>query len=243
MSSVGDTKSEENLDFNAMFLILKEQYAVKNQEDLAARLGIQPQAISNAKKAGRMPIKWIHRLAQKNLIPWERVSEIMQRGGSSKMEAETARSGVLPEIQTVQRGEEMTMAEIPIPYGLPTMKGIKRVRLLLDLLQRWVDEFFPERQRPTLIAWVVESDNMEPTLPIHSMVLVDTAQTSVSESGIFAFQTNGSLTFRRVLPRLDGNVDVVNDNRAYVSYNTPPASLTSGASRVVGRVIFKGSKI
>jgi len=84
MSSVGDTKSEENLDFNAMFLILKEQYAVKNQEDLAARLGIQPQAISNAKKAGRMPIKWIHRLAQKNLIPWERVSEIMQRGGHLK---------------------------------------------------------------------------------------------------------------------------------------------------------------
>jgi len=242
MSSLKNTKSEESSPFDAMFAILKEQYAVKNQEDLAARLGIQPQAISNAKKAGRMPIKWIHRLAQKNLIPWERVTEMMQRGGPSKTETGGGQK-VLPEIPILEEKEEIVMTEIPIPYGLPTMKGIKRCRLLLDLLQKWVDEFFPEGQRPTLIAWIVESDNMEPTLPLHSMVLVDTAQTSVSESGIFAFQTDGSLTFRRVLPRLDGNVDVVNDNRAYVSYNTPPVSLTSGASRVVGRVIFKGSKI
>ncbi|MCZ7405393.1 MAG: S24 family peptidase [Candidatus Methanoperedens sp.] len=137
------------------------------------------------------------------------------------------------------------MADIPIPYGIATMKGIRRYRILLELLQRWVDETFPEHQRPGLIAWIVQSDNMEPTLPLHSMVLIDTQEKSVSESGIYAFQANGgsSLTFRRILPRLDGNVDVVNDNRTYGSYNAPSATVTGGASRLVGRVVFKGTKI
>lgn len=182
-------------------------------------------------------------IGSEKFYPPEKMVDFIQKDGPPKIETRIDGETQLSNVAIVDRKEEMVMAEILIPYGLPTMKGIKRVRLLLDLLQRWVDEFFPERQRSTLIAWVIESDNMEPTLPIHSMVLVDTSQISVNESGIFAFQTNGSLTFRRVLPRLDGNVDVVNDNRSYVSYNTPPASLTSGASRVVGRVIFKGSKI
>lgn len=69
MSSVKETKSEESLDFNSLFLILKEQFGIKNQKELAIRLEIQPQAISNAKKAGKMPFKWIHRLVQKNFIP------------------------------------------------------------------------------------------------------------------------------------------------------------------------------
>ena len=75
------------------------------------------------------------------------------------------------------------------------------------------------------------------------MVLIDTLEKSVTEAGIYAFQTNGGMTFRRILPRLDGNVDVLNDNRSYSSYNTPPATLTMGASKIIGRVIFKGGRI
>ena len=124
------------------------------------------------------------------------------------------------------------------------MKGNKKYRILLDTPQNWADEIFPVAQRSGLISWVIDSDNMEPSLPVNSLVLIDTSQTDIRVAGIYAFESSGYMTFRRLYLRPDGNIDVFNDNKAYPSHCVPPKSLLESAEmKIVGRVIFKGDKL
>lgn len=139
------------------------------------------------------------------------------------------------------------LTEIKILYGHPEWRekntSVERYRIMLEALKSWIDGLFTPRQTESLIAWIVDSDNMIPILPMKSLILIDTSQVKPNEAGIYAFKNNGSLTFRRILPRLDGNVDVLNENPSYGSYNCHPAVLVSGPSSVVGRVVFVGNKI
>ena len=46
-------------DFDSAYLRLLEVYGVKNQENLAKRLGIKPSSVYGARKNGRIPAAWL----------------------------------------------------------------------------------------------------------------------------------------------------------------------------------------
>ena len=218
---------------------LMEAACVKTYAELAKFLEITPQNIWNAKNKDKIPVGWVMKIREKT---GKSVEEILK-------EEITVGAGPGPSVRQ-QSAKPMggdgdsVVAEIPIPYGLPSMKGKRKYRILLDTLQDWADELFPVAQRPGLISWVIDSDNMEPSLPVNSIVLIDTSQTNIRAAGIYAFQASGYMTFRRLYLRPDGNIDVFNDNKAYPSQSAPPESLLeSGEMKIVGRVIFKGNKL
>jgi phage repressor protein C with HTH and peptisase S24 domain len=250
MPNVKGIKHEDNLDFSLIFPILQQSLGIKTQEELAERLGIQSQAISNAKAKNKMSVKWIHRLAEKGFIPWDQLGNILSQKRTKTeqdelkfFEAGPTERPVLGEPLREDEGEFVD--EIPVPYGVAGTKG-RKCRILIELIQRWADEIFPPEVRPNIFAWVVDEDNMEPTIRRKSLVLIDGRDRDLKAMGIFAFRMDGRLTLRRTSPYGDGiNIDLVNDNRNYPSTHYPEQLLMDEGPplQVVGRVIFHGFKL
>jgi hypothetical protein len=230
-------KQKFDLKFEDVVPKMMELIGAKTYVELSKHLGITPQSITNFKTKGNFPVGLAIKFSFENNVP---VESIIPKKGEHVGD----HLAVTFSPQKSQNGSGGEIKEMVVPYGLPPRQGIGCCRISLEVLEPWVDELFPSNQRSTLIASIVDSDNMEPTLPMHSMVLIDTSQTNIHSAGIFAFQEEGHLAFRRLCPRLDGNVDVINDNNAYPSQNVPLQSLLENPRlKVAGRVIFVGNKI
>ena len=223
-------KKTFNLVFDAVIDPLMEAAGAKTYKALADLLGINQQNISNSKTKGTIPMGWILQVAEKKGIPYE---NIIKKKGSPTGEPPL---GLAPE----------RIGEIHVPYGYGGSAKVQKnlSGIFLDIARDWLDKTFPEAQRPHLIGWVVEGDNLAPEIPVNTFILIDTSQTNIMSSGIFAFQVEDSIVLRRLHLRLDGRIDIVNDNRAYLSSNMTPAEiLANQAMKIIGKVVFKGQKI
>ena len=231
-----------------------------DQVQLAEALGIKPQSITKFINKDQLPTDRVLLFWVKNNLPMGKFEELIGEkttdghGHADWHPKKTGErpDGVLPTVKVPAKEERPAALEpgeqsVAIPYGLATWKdhdSADRYMVMLEVLRSWVRQLFSERTLGGLVAWIVDSDNMEPTLPRDSLVLIDSTQTNIGAAGIYAFQSNGNFALRRLYPRLDGNVDVVNDNKAYPSINVPPTSLTeSPHMKIVGRVVFCGNKI
>lgn len=229
-------KSKFELKFEEVVPKMMELIGAKTYREFSNHLGISPQSITNFKAKGSFPVGLAIKFSLENNMPLENIIPKKGEHIGEHLAVAFPRHG-----DTELRGD---IKELKIPYGLPPKQGIGSYKISLELSEIWVDELFPFNQRSALITSIADSDNMEPTLPKHSMVLIDTSQTDIRSAGIFAFQEEGHLTLRRINPRLDGNVDVINDNHAYPSQILPlPSLLENPRLRVAGRVIFVGNKI
>ena len=161
--------------------------------------------------------------------------------------SQTVSSDETPIPTTVPQKDIMEYQDIHIPYGHDGVRESGRYRILLEILRDWVDSTFSELQKKSLVAWIVDTDTMEPALGIGNLVLIDTSikmTEQVTGGGIYAFRAGGHVVFRRIFRRLDGDMDMVNENRAYVSSHENLESLLSkGRTTILGRVVFSGKKI
>ena len=229
-------KPKFELKFEDVVPRMMQLIKAKTYAQLSKHLGITPQSITNFKNKGSFPAGLVIKFAMENNV---RIENIIPKEGEQVGDRLGDKLYAPDEVEP-----ETFIGEMTIPNGLPPGQGPNRVKISLELAETWVNEIFPPNQRSTLITGIVDSDNMEPTLPKLSMVLIDTSQTNIRSAGIFAIQEDERLTFRRLHPRLDGNVDVINDNHAYPPQTIPLQSLLENPRlKVVGRVIFLGNKI
>jgi hypothetical protein len=222
---------------------IKEGHGAMAQ--LARVLGVEPQSLNNFRNKNQLPLARVQLFCLQNNIPVETLIDGGKHMGITKEDGFREKTGVVDKALDISSGVQLV---ISIPYGTETWrsqhKDTDRLNITLEVLREWVDNLFTKEQQRNLMAWLVDGDNMEPALHRGAVVLIDTTDKNIGTSGIFAFQTNGNLAFRRLYPRLDGNVDVINDNRAYPSMNTPPQLITENPHmRIIGRVIFCGNKI
>ncbi len=78
----------------------------------------------------------------------------------------------------------------------------------------------------------VVGDSMEPTLNDDNIIFVDKTKNDPSRDGIYAFTTVHGLFVKRVQKRVDGNLDIISDNKDY-----PSQILEQNEINVVGKVI------
>ena len=78
----------------------------------------------------------------------------------------------------------------------------------------------------------VIGDSMEPTLNSSNIIFIDKTKTDVSRDGIYAFTTNHGLFVKRIQRRVDGQLDVISDNKDY-----PMQILEKQDVNIVGKVI------
>lgn len=78
----------------------------------------------------------------------------------------------------------------------------------------------------------VVGDSMEPTLNNDNIIFVDKTKNDASRDGIYAFTTVHGLFVKRIQKRVDGNLDIISDNKDY-----PCQVLNSNDLTVVGKVV------
>lgn len=78
----------------------------------------------------------------------------------------------------------------------------------------------------------VVGDSMEPTLNSDNIIFIDKTKQDVSRDGIYAFTTTHGLFVKRIQRRVDGQLDVISDNKDY-----PIQILDKNEVKIVGKVV------
>jgi phage repressor protein C with HTH and peptisase S24 domain len=88
---------------------------------------------------------------------------------------------------------------------------------------------------------VVKGDAMAPTLVAGDTILIDTSVDDVEELGIYVIRADDRLMIKRIVPKLDGSLQVMSDNPLYAPEQVSQSEAT--ALRIVGQVRWFGRSI
>ncbi|RXJ93937.1 peptidase S24 [Malaciobacter molluscorum] len=78
----------------------------------------------------------------------------------------------------------------------------------------------------------VIGDSMEPTLNSGNIIFLDKTKKDIKREGIFAFTTVHGLFVKRIQQRVDGNLDIISDNKDY-----PKQILNNQEINLLGKVV------
>ncbi|QEZ89199.1 S24 family peptidase [Aliarcobacter cibarius] len=84
----------------------------------------------------------------------------------------------------------------------------------------------------------VVGDSMEPTLNSNNIIFVDKTKNDLNKDGVYAFTTNYGLFVKRVQKRVDGQLDIISDNKDY-----PLQVLKKDEINILGKVVGSFGKI
>lgn len=86
-----------------------------------------------------------------------------------------------------------------------------------------------------------KGDSMEPTIHSGDSILVDTSIDSVKDGSIFVIALGGDLYAKRLQKRFDGGVDIISDNKDYMTQTVTAEELEQ--LQVIGKVVWVGKDI
>jgi hypothetical protein len=90
--------------------------------------------------------------------------------------------------------------------------------------------------RGDLMGWVMNSDNMAPTVSYGDPVLIDRRVDKIKGSGLYAFLIGGRIKIWRVFSEIDGWALFINDNQIYPDERRYLGAGSSCNPQVIGRV-------
>ncbi len=102
----------------------------------------------------------------------------------------------------------------------------------LEVPQYFINMLGGQENLKNIDAINVVGDSMEPTLNNDNIIFVDKTRNDAARDGIYAFTTVHGLFVKRIQKRVDGNLDIISDNKDY-----PSQILSSADIKVVGKVI------
>ncbi len=108
----------------------------------------------------------------------------------------------------------------------------------LEIPESFVHYLGGERELKNIEALKVSGDSMEPTFSYDDTVFINRSKTDIQRGGIFVLRTEGGLFIKRVLPRVDGKVDIISDNDIY-----PVQTLPASEMQILGRVVAKFGEV
>ncbi|QOG13094.1 LexA family transcriptional regulator [Arcobacter sp. FWKO B] len=88
-----------------------------------------------------------------------------------------------------------------------------------------------------IVAINVIGDSMYPTLNDKEIILFDKTKKDISKGGIFVVSTLAGLFVKRISRKLDGNIELISDNKNYNSEIFKPYELEN--INILGKVISK----
>ena len=105
---------------------------------------------------------------------------------------------------------------------------------VLEIPQEFVAYLGGESELKNIEALKVTGDSMEPTFSYDDTVFINRMKNDIHRGGVFVLQSEGGLFIKRVVPRLDGRVDIISDNDIYPTQTVPKEEIA-----VVGKVVAK----
>ena len=106
----------------------------------------------------------------------------------------------------------------PEVYNLPT-------------LSCWnIPPTIPLKDKSQIKSYIQPDDTMQPTIPMHSLCLIDTSLTAIT-NGVFLIKQQNSISIKRLQTLDDTNLLVLTDNKSYQSSIYSQSDIT-----VIGKV-------
>lgn len=231
-------KYDLGLSFFNIIPRMMEMQGIKRDVELAKLLGITTQSIT-AYKTGRykdndVPPEWVLKFLIKTKSS---LGELL--GWDSSAKGEGKKGGELAMDQPLQ--EEvipLLCAEEALRYAAD---GIEKI--VMELPKGYIEAGLSENKH-NLVVWVMDDDNMDPFIRRNELLIIDNSFKKIKGGGIYAFRNQEEkIKIRRIYEKLEGGIDILNDNRAYESYSITAQDLSEGGLKVLGRVVFVGKPI
>lgn len=201
--------------FELFFERLCESTVIANQLALAATLGINRSAVTQAKKRDVIPQKWILALSRKfNLSPdwleFGREPKYLYMGKKEEKKQKDSKSG----------GESPFFIRLPkMRHGSQTDSAHDSENSEVELHTfdaAWIKNFGNIND---MVLMNITDDSMSPTVSLGDMVMVNRSPvTDLRDEDIYVIQYNNLVMIKRVSPIPDGFC-LKSDNPAYKAVN------------------------
>jgi len=208
--------------FDAFFRRLAEATDIRSQQDLARALGVNRSAVTQAKRRGLAPEKWVLRLAHDlGLNPdWLAAGRGFARASAPRPSAEDF--------------FQVPKVAARLSAGGGSFEVEARVRDYYAFKRDWLArKGSPER----MVLMDVSGTSMEPEIREGDTVLVDQSQQGVMAGSIYAVGVEDTVMVKR-LEKRPGALVLVSDNPDYEPVLLRGDELAN--VRLIGRVVWIG---
>ncbi|HPE37284.1 MAG TPA: S24 family peptidase, partial [Spirochaetales bacterium] len=211
-----------DITFDSFFRRLAEATDIRSQQDLARALGVNRSAVTQAKRRGLAPEKWVLRLAHDlGLSPdWLAAGRGLARAAAPKHPAEDF--------------FQVPKVAARLSAGGGSFEVEARVRDYYAFKRDWLArKGAPER----MVLMDVSGNSMEPEIKEGDTVLVDQSQQGVMAGSIYAVGVEDTVMVKR-LEKRPGALVLVSENPDYDPVLLRGDELAN--VRLIGKVVWIG---
>lgn len=210
---------------------------LRRDSQLAELLGVTPQAVSQARRKGKVPDGWVLRMASRfNLsTDWVYFGRSEARPVTSSSSLTLYTEATLP-----HEAGNMEMAFVPLvgarlAAGVGSLENGGEVEGYFAFRQEWLcRKGDPDR----MVLMKVFGDSMEPDIRHGDMVLVNQAQTRIFGHAIYAVGVNEEIYIKQIETLPGGRLVLRSLNRNYDPIEVDLQGDLADSVRVIGRVIW-----
>ena len=105
---------------------------------------------------------------------------------------------------------------------------------ILEVPMEFLEHLGGQSELKYIEALKITGDSMEPTFSYGDTIFINTNNTNIFRAGVYVIRTESGLFIKRIIPRIDGKVEVISDNDIY-----SPQILMNSELEAVGRVVAK----
>lgn len=221
---------------------LLQGVGLRRDSQLAELLGVTPQAVSQARRKGRVPDGWVLRLASRFALSTDWI--YFGRGEAKSLPG--ASSPSLPSLTHYKDAKvpgeagHVEMAFVPLvsarlAAGMGSLENGGEVEGYFGFRQEWLcRKGDPDR----MVLMKVFGDSMEPDIRHGDMVLVNQAQTSIFGHAIYAVGVNEEIYIKQIETLPGGRLVLRSLNRSYDPIEVDLQGDLADFVRIIGRVIW-----
>lgn len=214
---------------------------LKRDVQLAALLGVSPQAVSQARKKDRVPESWLIRMAARYHLPIDWLLHGESEAEPARFPEQTKRLGrvAAPSVAPAG-GEHLEVALIPLVAASLSAGGgsLESGGDVLDYFafrQNWL---LGKGNPDNMVLMKVHGDSMEPAICHGDMVLIDQGKTRLFGHAIYAVGVNEEIYVKQV-ETLPGNHLLLRSlNERYAPIEVDLRGDMADSVRIIGKVLW-----
>lgn len=236
---------EEHYDTSAILDRMLRVAGLKRDAQLAALLGVSPQAISQARKKDRVPESWLIRMASRYRLPIEWLLTGEDGGGTSELPPAPAACPSISRSASPPRRVEGDAPQVDITLvplvaaslsaGVGSLESGGEVLDYFAFRQNWL---LHKGNPDNMVLMKVHGDSMEPDICHGDMVLIDQGKIRIYGHAIYAVGVNEEIYVKQVETLPGSRMILRSLNERYAPIEVDLRGDMADSVRIIGKVIW-----
>ena len=216
---------------------------------LAAALGVSPQAVSQARKKNKIPENWLmkaalqHGLSLDRLVFGQAADEGRAPLPAPQRDAEPAQGGFRPAVHLTSAGEDQSPVDLLlVPLVAARLSaGTGSLETENEILGHFAfrESWLTRKGNPDhMVLMRVYGDSMEPTIQHGDMALIDQGKTHIVPHTIYAVGVNEEIYIKQVETLPGHRMILRSHNERYEPIEVDLRGDMADSVRIIGKVIW-----